>query len=109
MNIQKTYEQKTATIYTDSRKTTDSLKNNNIHTFLIEEIRRKLTEIGKTNLKFNSAGSRLTSGSRETICPTHSQKEAATNADIKECYKKVPKSVVISELSEKSAGKWQSE
>jgi len=35
-------EDKTATIYTDSRMTLDSLKNNNIHTFLIEEI-RKLT------------------------------------------------------------------
>ena len=32
-------------------------------------------------------------------------KEAATNADIKECYKKVPKSVVISERSEISVGK----
>ena len=27
--------------------TLDSLKNNNINTFLIEEIRRKLTEMGK--------------------------------------------------------------
>jgi len=36
-------------------------------------------------------------------------KEAATNADIKECYKKVPKSVVISELSEINVGKWQTE
>jgi len=36
-------------------------------------------------------------------------KEAATNADIKECYKKVTKNVVISELSEISVGKWQAE
>jgi hypothetical protein len=35
--------------------TLDSLKNSNIHTFLIEEIRRKLTEMGKTTGKFNSA------------------------------------------------------
>ena len=44
-------EDKTATIYTDSRMTLDTLKNSNIHTFLIEEIRRKLTEMGKTNWK----------------------------------------------------------
>jgi hypothetical protein len=44
-----TSEDKTATIYTDSRMTLDSLKINNIHTFLIEEIRRKLTEMEKTN------------------------------------------------------------
>ena len=37
-------EDKTATIYTDSRMTLDSLKNNNIHTFLIEEIRRKVAK-----------------------------------------------------------------
>jgi hypothetical protein len=34
-------------------------------------------------------------------------KEAAKNTDIMECYKKVSKSVVRSELSEKSVEKWQ--
>jgi hypothetical protein len=34
-------EDKTATIYTDSRMTPDSLKNRNINTFLIEDIRRR--------------------------------------------------------------------
>jgi hypothetical protein len=34
-------------------------------------------------------------------------KEAATNTDIMECYKKVPKSLVRSELCEKSVQKWQ--
>jgi hypothetical protein len=42
-------EDKTATIYTDSRMTLDSLKNSYIHTFLIEEIRRKVAEMGKIN------------------------------------------------------------
>jgi hypothetical protein len=36
-------------------------------------------------------------------------KEAAMKADIKECYKKVPKSVVISEFGEMSVQKWQRE
>ena len=36
-------------------------------------------------------------------------KEAATNADIKECCKKVPKSVVLSELGGISVEKWQRE
>jgi hypothetical protein len=36
-------------------------------------------------------------------------KEAATNADLIESYKKVPKSVVMSELSEISVEKWQRE
>ena len=44
-------EDKTATEYTDSPMRLDSLKNGNIHTFLIEEIRRKLTEMGKISWK----------------------------------------------------------
>jgi len=35
--------------------------------------------------------------------------EAATNGDIDECYKRIPKSTVISELSDLSVTKWQSE
>ena len=44
-------EDKTATVCTDSRKTLDSLKNSKIHTFFIEEIRRKSTQMGKINWK----------------------------------------------------------
>ena len=36
-------------------------------------------------------------------------KEAATNENITENYKRVPKSVVVSELEEKSVEKWQRE
>jgi len=36
---------KSVTIYTDSQTTLDSLQNNNIHTYLIEKIRRKATEL----------------------------------------------------------------
>jgi hypothetical protein len=36
-------------------------------------------------------------------------KEAATNADITECYHKVPRSVVKSELDATSVVKWQGE
>ena len=42
-----TYKQKTRrSAYI---QTLDSLKNSNINIFLLEEIRRKLTELGKTN------------------------------------------------------------
>ena len=37
------------------------------------------------------------------------EKEAATNGDIDECYKMIPKSTAISELSDLSVTKWQSE
>jgi ribonuclease HI len=44
-------EDKTATIFTDSWMTLDSFKNSNIHTFLIEEIRRKVVEVDEINWK----------------------------------------------------------
>jgi len=36
-------------------------------------------------------------------------KEAATNGDIDECYKRIPKSTALSERSVLSVTKWQSE
>jgi ribonuclease HI len=75
-------EDKTATIYTDSRMTLVSLKSTKIHTFLIEEMRQKLMEMGKINWKVKLCwvkahvriqGNELT----DTLA-----KEAATNADI---------------------------
>jgi hypothetical protein len=36
-------------------------------------------------------------------------KEAATSREINECYKRIPKSTVLSELSEHSVTKWQVE
>jgi ribonuclease HI len=48
-NIHKT--DRTTTIYTDSQITLDKLHNSNIHTYIIEEIRRKLTEMKRTRWK----------------------------------------------------------
>ena len=80
-------EDKTATVYTDSRITMDSLKNSNIHTFLIEEIRRKLTEMGKINWKIKFCWVKAHVGIRGNELADTLAKGAATNEDIKECYK----------------------
>jgi len=93
---------KTATIYTDSRMTLDSLKNSEIQTFPIEEIRTKLTEMEKINWKIQLSCVKAHVGIQGNELADTFAKEAATNADIIECYKKVPKSVVISELGEVS-------
>ena len=102
-------EDKTATIYTDSRMTLDSHKNSNIHTYLIGEIRRKVEEMGEINwnMKYCWVKAHVVVQGNE-IADTLA-KEAATNVDIIECYKKVPKSVVISELGGISIEKWQKE
>jgi len=101
-------EDTTATIYMDSQITLDSLQNSNIHTFLIEEIRRKLTEMRKTDskIKLRWVKAHEIRGNELADTPT---KDAATNEDITESYKKVPKSVVLSELEGISVEKWQRE
>jgi len=96
-------EDKTATIYTDSRMTLESFKNSNIHIFLIEEIRRKLTEMGKTNWKIQFSWVKAHVGIHENEVTEKLAKEAGTNLDIKESHENVPKSVVINELGEISA------
>jgi ribonuclease HI len=100
-------EDKTATVYTDSRMTLDSLKNSKIHTFLIEEIRRKLTQMEKINWKIQLCWVKAHVGIQGNELADTLAKEAATSTDIMECYKKFPKSVVRSELGEKSVEKWQ--
>ena len=58
--------------------------NSNIHTFVIEEIRRKLTEMGKTNWKIHFIWVKAHVGIQGNEPPDTLAKEAATNADIKE-------------------------
>ena len=81
--------------------TPNSLKNSKIRTFLIEEI-RKLTQMGKINWKIQLCWVTAHVGIQGNELADTLTKEAATNTDIMECYKKVPKSVVRSELGEKS-------
>jgi ribonuclease HI len=53
---------KSVTIYADSQMTLDSLQNNNIHTYLIEKIRRKVTEMEQNEWKIQFCGSKHTPG-----------------------------------------------
>jgi ribonuclease HI len=102
-------EDKTAIIYSDSRMTLDSLKNSNIHAYLIEEIRRKVSEVGEMNGKIQFCWVKAHAGIQVNELADTLAKEAATNVDITECYKKKKKSVVLIELGEISVEKWQRE
>jgi ribonuclease HI len=85
--------------------TLDSLWNSNIHTFLIEEIRKKLIEMTKTNWKMKLQCVKARAGIRGNELADALAKEAAANENIKESYTRVPKSVVLSELVNKSVAK----
>jgi len=98
-----------ATIYTDSQMTLDSLKYNTNYTFLTEEIRKKLVEMRTTNWTIEFCWVKAHVGIQGNELADTLAKEAATNADLIESYKKVPKSVVMSELSGISVETWQRE
>jgi hypothetical protein len=102
-------EDKTSTIYTDSRRTLDSLKNSNIHTYLVEEMRRKVAEMGEIKWKIEFCWVKARAGIQGNEIADTLAKEAATNVDIIECCKTVAKSVVLSELGGISVEKWQRE
>jgi ribonuclease HI len=88
-------EDKIATIYTDSRMTLGCLTNSNINTYFIEEIRRKVAEMGEVvwNIQFCwvKAHTRIKGNELASTLA----KEAVTNVDIIECYKKVKAHVRI--------------
>ena len=97
------------TIHTDSRITIESLKNRHNHRFLIEEIRKKVTEMEKQNWKIEFNWVKAHVGILGNEIADRLAKEAAISKTLKECYSKIPISVIASELSEVSVTKWQSE
>jgi len=101
--------EKTVTIYTDSLITLDSLRYGNIHTFLIEEIRKQLNEMTTTNWKIKLRCVKAQAGVRGNKLAGKLAKEAAANKNIKESYKRIPKRAIIKELEDDSVKKWQTE
>jgi ribonuclease HI len=100
---------KTALISTDSRISLESLKNRKHHTYIIEETRKKVNELRKQNWTIDFTWIKAHAGHHGNELADKLAKEAATNSDIAECYQRIPKSAVKSDISEQSATKWQEE
>ena len=77
----------TATIYTASQITLDSLRNGNIHTFIIEEMRKKLNKMMKTNWNIKLRWVKAHAGISGNELADALAKEAGTNENIKESNK----------------------
>jgi ribonuclease HI len=91
--------EKTVLVSTDSRITLDSLKNWKDHTYLIEKIRTKVKEMEKQNWKIDFNWIKAHAGNHGNELADQLAKEVATSREINECYKRIPKSAVLSELS----------
>jgi ribonuclease HI len=98
---------KRATIYTDRQTTLDKLQNSNIHSHIVEEIRRKLMELKIRECNITLCWVKAHAGIRGNELVDTLAKKAATNKTIPESYNKIPKSVVIKDLEDESANKWQ--
>jgi ribonuclease HI len=98
---------KNITIYTDSKITLDKLQNTKIHTYIIEEIRRKIIEMNKANWEIKLYWVKAHAGILGNELADTLAKKAATNETLTEKYNKIPKSVVKKELEEESMKKWQ--
>ena len=98
---------KIVTIYTDIQRTLDKLQNSNIHTYIVEEIRRKITEMKESEWKITLCWVKAHAGVMGNELADTSAKRAATNKNIPESYNRIPKSVVMKDLEEEIVKKWQ--
>ena len=81
---------KRITIYTDSKITLDKLQNSNIHTYIIEEIRKKIIEMNKTSWEVTLCWVKAHAGILGNELADTLAKKAATNESLTEDYKKNP-------------------
>jgi len=75
----------------------------------LKKIRMKVREMEMQNWKIKFNWFKAHAGQQGNELADQLAKEAATNGDIDECYKRIPKSSVISEISDLGVTKWQSE
>jgi len=94
-------------IYTDSQTTLDKLQNSNTHTHIVEEIRRKITEMKESEWKITLCWAKAHAGIMGNELADTSAKRAAINKNTPESYNKIKKSVVMKDLEEESMKKWQ--
>ncbi|KAJ4441311.1 hypothetical protein ANN_11165 [Periplaneta americana] len=92
-------QQQKFSIFTDSRITLDSLRNQTNHTHLIEEIRREVKEAERKNWKIEFNWIKAHAGHEGNELADQLAKEAARSENIQESYSKTPKSAVKAHLN----------
>ena len=98
---------KSATIYTDSQKTLAMLQNSKTHSNIIEDIRRQWYEMKKAGWQITLRWVKAHAIMEVNELADRLAKKAAMKGTIAENYTRIPKSVVLRQLEEGSAVKWQ--
>jgi ribonuclease HI len=86
--------EKEATVYTESRTTLDSLCITDKHTFLTEEIRQKVHEMGIREWKIRFRWTKAHAGTRGNELANKLGKEASVKTEIPISYNRIPKSAI---------------
>ena len=102
-------DEKTVLVYTDSWITLQLLQNQNKHTHIIEQIRTKVIEMEQQEwiVEFSWIKAHTEQSGNELA--DQLAKEAVSSKTIEECYTRIPKSAVWSELNEQSVKQRQNE
>ena len=85
------------------------LQNQKKHTHLIEKIRTKVIELEQDEWKVEFSWIKAHAGHRGNELEDQLAKEAASSRTIDECFTRIPKSAVLSDLNEQSVNQWQKE
>jgi ribonuclease HI len=100
---------KVTTVHTDSMMTLESLNNMYKHTFLTEEIRRKVQEMGSRGWTTRFRWTEAHVGTTGNELADKLTKEASSRIEIPISYNRVPKSVIKRDLEDNSRETWQKE
>jgi ribonuclease HI len=100
---------RTATIFTDSRITLDSLQNANNHAYLIEEIRKRVAILERSEWKIEFSWAKAHVRIYGNEMADRLAKEAARKKDSDIAFNRISKSTINYELEEESKQQWQHE
>jgi ribonuclease HI len=99
----------TINIFTDSRITLDLLQNANNHSYLIEEIRKRLSYLDRANWTIGISWVKAHAGIYGNEMAYQLAKAATQNSDIAVSLNRIPTSTLHSELKEVVIQKWQTD
>ena len=98
---------RTATIYTDSTVTVQSLKNHRNHKNLIQEIRKKAIELERRQWTIKLTWTKAHVGNHGNETADNVAKEATKNKEI--MYNRIPKSQTVQQVKQQSTERWQTQ
>jgi hypothetical protein len=97
----------TMNIFTDSRITTDLLKNTNNHSYLIEEIRKRLSVLDRADWTIGISWVKAHIGICRNELANQLAKATTRNCDNAVSFNRIPTSILYCKINEVVTQKWQ--